>query len=162
MGIDNGSQSTKVAIYDLGGNEVAFGSYKLREIESPEPGVALHPEDDLWDSVYGGIKNCLANFKGDPKFIVGIGLCTIRCCRVLLNEEGHLAYPVISWMDSRLNHPYEHTDDLVKYVTTTSGYLGFRLTGEFKDTAANYEVNWPLNRETLDWFNDDEIMKANA
>ncbi|MBJ6361716.1 FGGY-family carbohydrate kinase [Paenibacillus roseus] len=162
MGIDNGSQSTKVGIYDFDGNEVAFGSYKLREIESPEPGVALHPDDDLWDSVYGGIKNCLANFKGDPTLIVGIGLCTIRCCRVLLNEKGHLAYPVISWMDTRLNHPYEHTDDQVKYVTSTSGYLGFRLTGEFKDTAANYEFNWPLDRETLDWFNDDEIMKANG
>jgi sugar (pentulose or hexulose) kinase len=162
MGIDNGSQSTKVAIYDLDGNEVAFGSYNLRETLSPEPGVVIHPVDDLWDSVYGGIKNCLANFKGDPTHIAGIGLCTIRCCRVLLKENGHLAYPVISWMDSRLNKPYEHTDEQVKYVTTTSGYLGFRLTGEFKDTASNYEVNWPLDRETLEWSNDDEVMKANG
>ncbi|MDD9265506.1 FGGY-family carbohydrate kinase [Paenibacillus sp. GCM10023248] len=162
MGIDNGSQSTKVAIYDLDGNEVAFGSNKLRETLSPEPGVVIHPDDDLWDSVYGGIKNCLANFKGDPAHIAGIGLCTIRCCRVLLKENGHPAYPVISWMDARLNKPYEHTDEQVKYVTTTSGYLGFRLTGEFKDTASNYEVHWPLNRETLEWSNDDEVMKANG
>ncbi len=162
MGIDNGSQSTKVALYDLEGNEVAFGSHKLKETLSTKPGVVLHPDDDLWDSVYGGIKNCLANFTGNNEDIVGIGLCTIRCCRVLLKENGHLAYPVISWMDSRLAKPYEHTDDQVKYVTTTSGYLGFRLTGEFKDTAANYEVHWPLDRETLDWSNDDEVMKANG
>ncbi|WP_236293180.1 FGGY-family carbohydrate kinase [Paenibacillus allorhizoplanae] len=162
MGIDNGSQSTKVAIYDVDGNEVAFGSYTLRETLSPEPGVVIHPDDDLWDSVYGGIKNCLANFRGDPTHIAGIGLCTIRCCRVLLRENGHLAYPVISWMDARLNKPYEHNDEQVKYVTTTSGYLGFRLTGECKDTASNYEVNWPLDRETLEWSNDDEVMKANG
>ncbi|MFH7819718.1 FGGY-family carbohydrate kinase [Neobacillus thermocopriae] len=160
MGIDNGSQSTKVAIYDFGGNEVAFGSFQLRETLSPEPGVVIHPDDDLWNSVYGAIKNCLANFMGNPKEIVGIGLCTIRCCRVLLKEDGHLAYPVISWMDSRLNKPYEHFDDQVKYVTSTSGYLGFRLTGEFKDTAANYEVHWPLDRETLDWSRDEEVFKA--
>jgi sugar (pentulose or hexulose) kinase len=162
MGIDNGSQSTKVAIFDLEGNEVAFGSYQLKETLSPNPGVVIHPDDDLWDSVYGGIKNCLANFSGNPKEIIGIGLCTIRCCRVLLKEDGHLAYPVISWMDSRLAKQYEHMDDQVKYVTTTSGYLGFRLTGEFKDTASNYEVNWPLDRETLDWSNDEEVMKANG
>ncbi|MEK3884307.1 FGGY family carbohydrate kinase [Paenibacillus sp. PL2-23] len=162
MGIDNGSQSTKVAIYDLEGNEVAFGSHQLQETLSPEPGVVIHPDDDLWDSVYGGIQNCLANFTGDPKHIAGIGLCTIRCCRVLLNEEGHLAYPVISWMDVRLNRPYEHTDEQVKFVTTTSGYLGFRLTGERKDTAANYEVHWPLDRTTLDWSQDDEVIRANG
>lgn len=162
MGIDNGSQSTKVALFDLEGNEVAFGSYKLKETLSPNPGVVIHPDDDLYDSVYGGIKNCLANFSGNPKDIIGIGLCTIRCCRVLLKEDGTLAYPVISWMDSRLDKPYEHIDEVVKYVTTTSGYLGFRLTGEFKDTASNYEVNWPLDRETLDWSNDEEVMKANG
>lgn len=160
MGIDNGSQSTKVAIYDLEGNEVAFGAYHLSETLSPEPGVVIHPDDDLWDSVYGAVKNCLANFTGNPKEIAGIGLCTIRCCRVLLKEDGHLAYPAISWMDSRLNQPYVHSDDQVKYVTSTSGYLGFRLTGEFKDSAANYEVHWPLDRKTLDWSPDDEVFKA--
>jgi sugar (pentulose or hexulose) kinase len=162
MGIDNGSQSTKVAIYDVEGNEVAFGSFQLKETLSPEPGVVIHSEDDLWDSVYGAIKNCLAHFTGNPIDIAGIGLCTIRCCRVLLKEDGHLAYPVISWMDSRLNKPYVHSDDQVKYVTTTSGYLGFRLTGEFKDTASNYEVHWPLDRETLDWSKDEEVFEANG
>jgi sugar (pentulose or hexulose) kinase len=162
MGIDNGSQSTKVAIYDLEGNEVAFGSYVLKETLSPEQGVVIHPDDDLWDSVYGAMKNCLANFSGNPKDIVGIGLCTIRCCRVLLRANGHLAYPVISWMDARLNQPYVHTDDRVKYVTTTSGYLGFRLTGEFRDTAANYEVHWPIDRKTLDWSTDEADFAANG
>jgi sugar (pentulose or hexulose) kinase len=162
MGIDNGSQSTKVAIYDLEGNEVAFGAFQLKETLSPEQGVVIHPDDDLWDSVYGAMKNCLTNFTGNPKDIVGIGLCTIRCCRVLLKEDGHLAYPVISWMDSRLNKSYVHSDDQVKYVTTTSGYLGFRLTGEFKDSASNYEVHWPLDRETLDWSRDEEVFETNG
>jgi sugar (pentulose or hexulose) kinase len=160
MGIDNGSQSTKVAIYDFDGNEVAFGSYQLKDTLSPETGVVIHPDDDLWDSVVGAMKNCLDQFTGNRKEIAGIGLCTIRCCRVLLNKDGQLAYPVISWMDTRLNKPYVHTDDQVKYVTTTSGYIGFRLTGEFKDTAANYEVHWPLDRETLDWSKDEEVFKA--
>ncbi len=160
MGIDNGSQSTKVAIYDFEGNEVAFGTFQLKETLSPEPGVVIHSDDDLWDSVYGAMRNCLADFTGNLQEIAGIGLCTIRCCRVLLKEDGHLAYPVISWMDSRLNKPYVHSDDQVKYVTSTSGYLGFRLTGEFKDSASNYEVHWPLDRETLNWSRDDEVFNA--
>ena len=134
----------------------------LRETLTPEPGVVIHPDDDLWDSVYHGVKNCLENFDGDRKPLIGIGLCTIRCCRVLLKEDGNLAHPAISWMDARLSKPYEHEDDRVKYVTTTSGYLGLRLTGEYNDTAGNCEVFWPVDRETLDWSNDDEVIKENG
>ncbi|MCA0172152.1 FGGY-family carbohydrate kinase [Bacillus sp. RAR_GA_16] len=162
MGIDNGSQSTKVVIYDMEGHEVAFGSQTLRETLTPEPGVVIHPDDDLWDSVYYAVKNCLANFSGDPSDIAAIGLCTIRCCRVLLNEDGDLAHPAISWMDARLSKPYEHEDDRVQYVTTTSGYLGLRLTGEYNDTAGNCEVFWPVDRETLDWSKDDRVIHENG
>ncbi|QKS72577.1 sugar kinase [Paenalkalicoccus suaedae] len=162
MGIDNGSQSTKVAIYDLDGQEVAFGSATLRETLTPKPGVVVHPEEDLWDSVKAGMDDCLSNFNGDKKAIEAIGLCTIRCCRVLLQEDGELASPVQSWMDERLSKPYEHTDDSVQYVTTTSGYLGLRMTGEHRDTAANCEVYWPLDWETLDWSTDEQVMKDNG
>ncbi|MEK4306754.1 FGGY-family carbohydrate kinase [Oceanobacillus sp. FSL K6-0251] len=158
IGIDNGSQSTKVIIYDMEGNDVAYGSHKLAELVSQKPGEAVHPNDDLWDSVYHALKKCLNNFQGNRMNIVGIGLCTIRSCRALLKGDGSLAHPVLSWMDRRLSEPYIHEDDKVKYVTTTSGYLGFRLTGEFNDTAGNCEVSWPINRQTLDWVEDDNII----
>lgn len=162
MGIDSGSQSTKVVIFDTKGNEKAYGSCALKETLSPEPDVVVHPDDDLWDSLYEAVQDCLANFDGDRKAIVGIGLCTIRCCRVLLDKHGNLAHPVISWMDGRMSKPYEHKDDEVQYVTTTSGYLGLRLTGEYNDTAANCEVFWPVDRHTLDWSEDDEDIKADG
>ncbi|RKD75981.1 sugar (pentulose or hexulose) kinase [Sinobaca qinghaiensis] len=162
MGIDNGSQSTKVIIFDTDGNEAAFGSCLLKEPLTPEPGVVVHPDDDLWDSVKSAVHNCLEHFTGSRKAISGIGLCTIRSCRALLKEDGSLAQPVISWMDMRLSKPYEHEDPQVRYVTSTSGYLGFNMTGELNDTAANYEVFWPLDRETLDWSEDDAVMAANG
>ncbi len=155
MGIDNGSQSTKVAIYDIEGNEICFGSCKLRDTDTPEPGVVIHPDDDLWDSVLGGIKDCLKKFTGNKKDIEAIGLCTIRCCRVLLKGDGSLAYPALSWMDARLAKPYEHTNDDVKYVVSTSGYLANRLTGEFRDCSSNLEVHWPIDWNTLEWYEDD-------
>lgn len=162
MGIDNGTQSTKVVIFDMEGNEIAYGSCSLENTLSPEPGIVLHPNDDLWTSVYSGIKRCMENFQGDSQAIEGIGLCTIRSCRVLLKKDGSLASPAINWMDDRLSRPYKHEDDNVQFVTTTSGYLGFRLTDQMNDTAGNYEVNWPLNRETLEWSNDDQVMKDNG
>lgn len=160
LAIDNGSQSTKVGIYDLAGHEVAFGSCKLRDNLTPAPGVVVHPDDDLWDSVKNGIKNCITNFRHDTSEIIGIGLCTIRCCRVLLKEDGSLAQPVISWMDSRMSSPYKHNDKNVKFVTTTTGYISNRLTGEFNDSSSNCEFGWPIDFTTLDWSKDDSVIES--
>lgn len=158
MAIDNGSQSTKVGIYDTAGNEICYGTKKLKETISPSAGYVIHPDDDLWDSVKGAIKNCLDKFEYDKKDIIGIGLCSIRCCRVLLKGDGTLAYPVISWMDIRLSKPYIHENDEVKFVTSTTGYLSNRLTGEFTDSAANLEVNWPIDVHTLEWLDEEKIQ----
>ncbi|ONI39444.1 sugar kinase [Candidatus Epulonipiscium fishelsonii] len=160
MGIDNGSQSTKVVIFDEFGKELAFGSCKLKPNLTPTPGVVIHPEDDLWDSVKTAIKRCLENFDGDRNDIIGIGLCTIRCCRVLLKGDGSLAEPAISWMDVRMKGPYVHENEDVKYVTSTTGYISNRLTGEFTDCASNYEFGWPLDRNTLEWAQDDDVIKS--
>ncbi len=162
MGIDNGSQSTKVAIFDVDGNEICYGSKSLLPTSLPEPGVVIHPEDDLWDSVLGGIEDCLKKFEGNKEDILGIGLCTIRCCRALVKKDGSLAQPILSWMDERLSRPYEHEDDNVAYVTTTSGYLANRLTGEFRDTFGNQEVYWPIDLETSDWSTDEKVLRENG
>ena len=84
LGVDNGSQSTKVVIHDFAGRAVAAGRQMLRPANRPRPGVVEYPDDDLWDSVAGASRQALAAFRGDPGVIVGVGLCTIRCCKAFL------------------------------------------------------------------------------
>lgn len=162
LGIDGGTQSTKVILFDLEGNEVCQASKPLRPLILGEPVVALHPDDDLWDSLIEACGTLFREFRGDKKDILGVGLCTIRCCRVLLKEDGELAYPVLSWMDKRLSEPYGHDVPDVRYVTTTTGYITHRLTGETRDTCANYEGMWPVDYRTGQWTdNQEEFQKYN-
>ncbi len=63
-------------------------------------------------------------------------------------------------MDMRLSKPYEHDDDAVKYVTTTTGYLTYRMTGETKDTRSNYVGPWPIDPMTLKWYEDKETFDS--
>lgn len=84
----------------------------------------------------------MSQFAGNKEDIVGIGLGSIRCCRALLKADGTPAAPLISWQDARVTRPYEHTNPDVAYVTSFSGYLTHRLTGEFKDNIANYFGQW--------------------
>ncbi|MGD0874289.1 MAG: FGGY-family carbohydrate kinase [Acidimicrobiales bacterium] len=156
IGIDNGSQSTKVSVFDERGTVVCEGRQALRPNDTPRPGVVEHPDDDLWFSIGEASRRAMEAFPGSVSEIVGVGLCTIRFCRALLKGDGTLANPVMSWMDERVSRPYEPSDPDVRYVTTSSGYISHRMTGEFKDTAANYAGVWPFSSDRWEWLRDDE------
>jgi sugar (pentulose or hexulose) kinase len=78
----------------------------------------------------------------------------------LIKADGNLASPVQSWMDLRLAGPYQHEDDAVRYVTTSTGYLTHRLTGETRDTRSNYVGPWPIDPDTLAWYEDSDRFDA--
>ncbi|WP_461207465.1 FGGY-family carbohydrate kinase [Clostridium sp. DL1XJH146] len=156
IGVDGGSQSSKVVIFDLEGNIVCEGKQALKPMHLAEPTVVEHPDDDLWDSIIVASKRAMENFKGNVEDIAGLGLCTIRFCRCLLKADGTLAQPAMSWMDARVSRPHEQTNPEVAYVTTTSGYITHRFTGNFNDTAANYQGVWPMDTDTWQWIEDEE------
>ena len=154
LAIDNGSQSTKVTIFDSRGHAVASARRRLKPYDTSVPGQAIHPGDDIWDSIQHACREAMAAFDGDPADIAAVGLCTIRFCRALLAADGSLAEPMLSWMDERVHRPYQPGNPLTRYVTTSSGYITHRLTGQFTDTAANYEGMWPIDHDTAAWPDD--------
>src|SRR5262245_47861299 len=160
VGVDGGSQSTKVVIFDLDGQAVAEGRQPLRPPSRPQPGIVEHPDDDLWDSLAAASRQALANFKGDLRDIVGVGLCTIRCCKAFLRADGSLARPVMSWMDTRAYQPWVPDETDVTYATTSSGYITHRLTGEYRDTAANsIRLQWPVDIDRWQWSDDPALIR---
>jgi xylulokinase len=154
LAIDNGSQSTKVTIFDAHGHAVASARRRLKPYDTSVPGRAIHPGDDIWDSIQHACRAALAQFSGHPADIAAVGLCTIRFCRALLAADGSLTEPVLSWMDQRVSRPYEPADPLTRYATTSSGYITHRLTGQFTDAAANYQGVWPIDQHTATWSRD--------
>ncbi|HSH10725.1 MAG TPA: FGGY family carbohydrate kinase, partial [Ilumatobacter sp.] len=76
IGVDCGTQSAKVVVYDAGGNPVATGRHPLRPMSRPRHGVAVHPDDDLWTAICAASRTAMAGFAGDPAEIAGVGLCT--------------------------------------------------------------------------------------
>jgi sugar (pentulose or hexulose) kinase len=160
IGIDCGTQSAKVVVYDASGNAVSQARRTLQPMSRPRHGVAVHPGDDLWDSIAAASRDALAGFTGNPLEIAGVGLCTIRCCKTFLRADGSLVEPVISWMDDRAYQPYVPDDPEVVYATTSSGYLGHRFTGEFRDTAANnILLQWPIDTDTWQWSDDATLFE---
>jgi len=160
LAIDNGSQSTKVNIFDPHGIVHASAQRPLRPYDTSTPGHVVHPDDDLWDSIQATCKDALKRFSGDPSQIVAVGLCTIRFCRALLDADGLLVEPVLSWMDVRVSQPHNPADARVAHVTTSSGYITGRLTGKLVDTRANYQGLWPIDQRTANWSTDPAAYQA--
>lgn len=155
VGIDGGTQSSKVVVVDSTGTVVAQGRRPLRPMSRPRPGVAVHPDDDVWESIATACRDAVGAFTGEPSEIVAVGLCTIRCCKAFLRKDGTLAEPLISWMDDRAYQPYIPDDPEVAYATTSSGYVAHRLTGARRDTAANtILLQWPIDTDTWQWSDD--------
>ena len=160
IGVDNGTQSTKVSIINQRGEVLLSASEPLRPMVSRQPGWAEHPDDDLWDSTKAALQTLMASFTGDVSDIKGIGLCSVRCCRVFMNQDGPLSAPVMSWMDVRAYTPFED-DPGIGYTGSTSGYLTFRLTGALKDTIANsYPSQFPVDMNTWAWTEDPDALSA--
>ncbi|GAA1487957.1 FGGY-family carbohydrate kinase [Brachybacterium sacelli] len=156
VGIDNGSQSSKVTVYDGNGRTCAVGRAPLPANDTPRPGVVEYPDDVLWESIADACRLAMADFDGDPHEIVGIGLCTIRFCRAVLRADGSLAQPVQSWMDERVGRPYRAETIDAAYVTTSSGYITHRMTGNFTDTVANYQGMWPIDAAAWAWSSHEQ------
>jgi sugar (pentulose or hexulose) kinase len=155
IGVDCGTQSAKVVVYDTAGNAVARGQKTLQPMSRPRPGVAVHPDDDLWTAIAAASREAMASFSGDVGSVIAVGLCTIRCCKAFLRADGSLVEPLISWMDDRAYQPYLPHDAEFRYATTSSGYLAHRFTGELKDTAANnILLQWPIDTDTWQWSDD--------
>ncbi len=155
VGVDCGTQSAKVVVYDAVGTAVAQGRQPLRPMSRPRHGVAVHPDDDLWDAICAASRQAMHSFAGDPADIVAVGICPIRCCKAFLRADGSLIEPVMSWMDDRAYEPYLPDHGELRYATTASGYLAHRLTGRFSDTAANnIALQWPIDTDTWQWSDD--------
>ncbi len=160
IGVDCGTQSAKVVIFDAAGNEVARGDQPLRPMLRPRHGVVVHPDDDLWDAIAAASRAAMAAFTGDPAKIVAVGICPIRCNKAFLRADGSLAEPVISWMDERAYQPYLPSEPEVAFATTSSGYIAHRFTGVLRDTAANsIEMQWPIDSDTWQWSTDEAVIE---
>ena len=154
LAIDGGSQSTKVSVVDETGAVHAAAQAPLRPYQLGADGQATHPDDDLWDTLALAARQALAAFAGDPAEIVGgralqhqvlprHGRCGRPVGRARAQLDGHAGLAA-----ARCGGPG------VELVTSASGYLAVRLTGNRRDSAASYQGMWPKDPAAGQWSTD--------
>jgi len=100
IGIDLGTTSVKVGVFDDSGAAVAFASREF-ELDTPEPGFAEFHADGYIGCAFDGVREVLADGGADGASVRAIGLSSQAQTFVLVGEGGSPVRPAVGWLDVR-------------------------------------------------------------
>lgn len=100
MGIDFGTESVRVGLFDLDGQPAVFASQPY-QLYHPRPGWAEQDPDAWWAALVNATRTALAE-SGIPKeAIVGLGADCTSCTVLAMDDQCQPLRPAIIWMDVR-------------------------------------------------------------
>ncbi|UCD78910.1 MAG: hypothetical protein JSW26_26495 [Desulfobacterales bacterium] len=100
IGIDGGTESIRVALFDLNGNIIAT-DHEPYQTYFPQPGRAEQDPEEWWRSLCAATNRLLNETKIPPESIKGIGLDATCCTVVLLDQNMQPLRRALLWMDVR-------------------------------------------------------------
>ncbi|MGZ3184634.1 MAG: FGGY-family carbohydrate kinase [Telluria sp.] len=101
LAIDNGTQSVRAILFDLGGNIVAKSQVHLQAYFSAQPGWAEHDADGYWDAVCLACRRLWEQPGADQAQVRGVAITTQRGTVVNVDRDGRPLRPAITWLDQR-------------------------------------------------------------
>ncbi|MCD6361856.1 MAG: hypothetical protein J7M38_13450 [Armatimonadetes bacterium] len=106
LGMDCGTQSLRVALYDLEGNLLASDS-QAYPIDYPQVGWAEQNPMQWWQAVRVTVPNVLKKAGVHPRQVAGVSVDGTSCTVVACDRDGELLRPAILWMDQRAHQEAE-------------------------------------------------------
>ncbi|MGO1510182.1 MAG: FGGY-family carbohydrate kinase [Actinomycetales bacterium] len=100
MGIDFGTESCRVAIFNLVGEPIAFAATPYTTTH-PRPGWAEQSEDDWWDAIRTSSHQALQKAGLSGADIAGISYDATTMTVLAMDDNGRAMRPAIMWMDVR-------------------------------------------------------------
>ncbi|MEA3336273.1 MAG: FGGY family carbohydrate kinase [Chloroflexota bacterium] len=100
LGIDFGTESVRVGIFDQTGQPVVFASQPY-PLNHPHPGWAEQRPDEWWSALVVATRSAMAKSGIARKEIVGLGADCTSCTVVAMDEHFQPLRPAIIWMDVR-------------------------------------------------------------
>ena len=100
LGIDMGTESVRVGIYDINGKPLTMSS-RVYKTTHPHPGWAEQDPDEWWSALVYAVHLAMQQADIPPESIAGISCDSTTCTVVTLDASDRLLRPAILWMDVR-------------------------------------------------------------
>ena len=127
IGVDLGTTSVKVGIFDDSGSAVAFASREF-ELDTPEPGFAEFDAEAYAGCAFDGIREVLAAPDADPASVRAIGLSSQAQTFVLVGERGRPVRPAVGWLDVRAGDVFRQVPALTDCPAANDAHSQFSLS----------------------------------
>lgn len=100
LGVDIGTTSTKAALFDAHGRELARASSSPYHLHTPQPGWIEQDPEELWQALLSVLQT-IAQKTPTGTSIRALCLACQSGSLIPADEAGQPVYPMISWMDGR-------------------------------------------------------------
>lgn len=100
LGIDVGTTTTKAALFDLNGIEIARFAAPPYHNYTPKPGWVEQDSEEIWQAWLTAVRHIIAQV-GDKATIRAICMAVQSGSLLPANAAGEPVYPLITWMDGR-------------------------------------------------------------
>ncbi len=117
LGIDYGTESCRVAVFDAAGTPVSFAATSY-PTSYPQSGWAEQDVDDWYRALVSSAHEALSRAGIDPTLIAGIGFAATSASVVSLDSDGMPLRPAIMWMDVRAAAHAARTTDVLDAMAT--------------------------------------------
>jgi len=175
MGIDGGTESVRVGIFDIEGAPVVFSSQGY-ELYHPRPGWAEQDPDEWWSALVAATRQAMSSSGLAAEDIAGISIDTTASTVLAMDENDRHMGPAILWMDARAadqRRRFAETEDpALKYNVSAEWlppkalwikenqpdvYAGARHICEYQDWMTHKltgEWTASINQASAKWFHD--------
>jgi len=136
MGIDAGTSSCKVSLFDTNGNVISQ-STKEYPVYYPAPGHAEQNPDEWWKAICDAIREILQSAPIDARQIAGIGVDGQSWSAIPVDRQGNLLSNTPIWMDTR-------AEDICRKIVERIGFEKiFSVSGNpFQPTYTTPKILW--------------------
>lgn len=100
IGLDNGGTTTKAAVFDLSGKQIASSGIKTKAI-TPKPGYTERDMEELWQTNCKCVRRALEKSEISKKDVIGLAVCGHGKGLYLWGKDNKPAYNGITSTDSR-------------------------------------------------------------
>src|SRR5437879_12072003 len=104
MGMDGGTESVRVGVFDHEGTPVGFASHTYA-LKHPRPGWAEQDPDEWWSSLVAGVREMMSKSRIAPNEVAGFSLDSTTCTVVALDNYDRVLRPAIVGLDVRAVEP---------------------------------------------------------
>lgn len=140
MGIDYGTESCRVAIFDLVGTPISIAATPYKTTH-PRPGWAEQCPDDWYLALQSSTRRAMHQADISPNEIAGISYDATTMTVVPMDKEGNHLRPAIMWMDVRA------TEQAARALTTDHWARLYNGGGTMPATAEWYPFKAAWLRE---------------